>query len=244
MPPYALIEKEVGETPLQALERFRTTDARYAGVPMTYAGRLDPMASGQLLILIGDECTRREKYDCLNKTYEFEVLLGVESDTGDVLGLASDVSSFTSKDTDWENVVASLVGSHYLPYPVYSSRTVDGIPLFEHAHRDAGVERPVREMRVMQATYRGVREITNRELLREIEEKLDRVCVPDTNDFRIERIVPQWREVLATDAVFTILSITADVGSGTYIRALAPDLAKKLRTRGLAYSIHRSAIHL
>ncbi len=244
MPPYALIEKAVGETPLQALERFRATDPKFAGVPMTYAGRLDPMASGQLLILIGDECVRREKYDSLDKTYEFEILLGVESDTGDVLGLASDASSFKSDDTNWESVVASLVRSHHLPYPVYSSRTVDGIPLFEHAHRDAHVERPVREMQVMQASYQGVREITSSELLHEIEEKLDRVHVPESNDFRIGSIVPRWRAALSKEAVFTVLTIKATVASGTYIRALAPDLAKQLRTRGLAYSIHRSAVHL
>ncbi len=211
---------------------------------MTYAGRLDPMASGQLLILIGDECIRREKYDSLDKTYRFEILLGVESDTGDVLGLASEATSFPAAGTDWERVVASLVGVHHLAYPVFSSRTVDGKPLFEHAHRDAHVERPVREMRVMRASYHGVREISSADLLREIEEKLDRVHVPDTNDFRIERIVPQWRAVLSQPAVFTILTIEADVASGTYIRALAPELAKSLRTHGLAYSIHRSSIHL
>ncbi len=244
MPSYVVIEKVVGETPLQALGRFRATDGKFAGVPMTYAGRLDPMASGQLLILICDECARREKYYSLDKTYEFEVLLGVESDTGDVLGLASDATSFSANDTDWERVVASLVGSHHLPYPVFSSRTVDGIPLFEHAHRDAHVERPVREMRVMRASYQGVREIASDALLHEIEEKLDRVCVPESNDFRIERIVPRWREALAQEAVFTILSITADVASGTYIRALSPYLAKQLGTKGLAYSIHRTAIRL
>ncbi len=237
-----MIEKQVGETPLQALERFRATDSRLAKLPMTYAGRLDPMASGQLLLLIGDECHKREKYDSLDKTYEFEVLLGVESDTGDVLGLATETSSFRTADIDWESVVASLVRTHHLPYPVYSSRTVDGVPLFEHAHRDAGVERPVREMRVIRASCQHVREITSGGLWHEITEKLDRVRVPDTNDFRIERIVPRWHEVLSKDTIFTILSIKADVASGTYIRALAPDLARKLGTRGLAYSIHRSAI--
>ena len=47
------------------------------------------MASGKLLILIGDECKNQKKYFGLDKEYEFEVLFGVESDTGDVLGLIS-----------------------------------------------------------------------------------------------------------------------------------------------------------
>ena len=239
-----LIDKEVGETPLQALERFRTTDPALAGVPMTYAGRLDPMASGQLLILIGDECRHRENYDSLDKTYEFEILLGVESDTGDTLGLASDATGFQDESRDWEAFAASFVGTHHLPYPVFSSRTVDGKPLFEHAHRDALVERPVREMRVLQAAYQGMRTLTNTVLMQEIEQKLNLLHVPELNDFRIERIVPRWGEVLSQKAVFTILSVEATVTSGTYIRALAPAFAQKLGTKGLAYSIHRTAIHL
>jgi tRNA U55 pseudouridine synthase TruB len=67
-----VIHKHIGETPLEALERFRRmqiekeTDLdskrNWQIVPMTYAGRLDPMAEGELLILIGDECRNKEKY--------------------------------------------------------------------------------------------------------------------------------------------------------------------------------------
>lgn len=211
---------------------------------MTYAGRLDPMASGTLLILIGDECKQREKYDGLDKTYEFDVLFGLETDTSDMLGLVSHEAPFDSAAQNWEEIVATLVGSHHLPYPVFSSRTVGGTPLFEHAHRDAGVERPVREMRVRRATYEGVRVLTSEALLHEVEEKLAVLHTPESNDFRIELVLPRWREVLKHKAVFTIVSISADVATGTYIRALAPYLARTLGTRGFAYRIHRSAIHL
>lgn len=244
MPPYVLIEKEVGETPLQALERFRSTDARLAGIPMTYAGRLDPMASGTLLILIGDECRHRENYDSLDKTYDFDVLFGAETDTGDVLGLVTHIAPFDPTTQDWEAIVATLVRSHHLPYPVFSSRTVGGAPLFEHAHRDAGVERPVREMRVRSAAFKGVRTLEGEALLREVEGKLAGLHTPESSDFRIELVLPRWREVLNDKALFTIVTIEAEVTTGTYIRALAPYLARTLRTRGLAYRIHRSAIHL
>lgn len=237
-------QKRVGETPLQALERFRASEPALADIPMTYAGRLDPMASGELIFLIGDECKHRENYDSLDKTYRFEILFGVESDTGDTLGLASDATGFRDDSKDWEQFVASFVGSHHLPYPVFSSRTVDGKPLFEHAHRDAGVERPIREMRVIEASYVGARTIASGALLYEIEQKLSLLNVPESNDFRTDRIVPRWHDVLSKDTVFTILTVEAIVTSGTYIRALAPHFAQRLGTKGLAYSIHRTAIHL
>ena len=89
MQKYAVVEKAVGETPLQALERFRALHGELDQIPMAYAGRLDPMASGKLLILIGEECKQQERYHALDKEYEFEVLFGIGSDTGDVLGRLS-----------------------------------------------------------------------------------------------------------------------------------------------------------
>ena len=51
MPPYILIEKREGQTPLQALDELRIARPELAEVSLTYAGRLDPMASGKLLVL-------------------------------------------------------------------------------------------------------------------------------------------------------------------------------------------------
>src|SRR3989344_5610173 len=57
-----LIHKKEGETPLEALEDFRRKNKKYKNVKMTYAGRLDPMASGLLLVLAGEEVKKKEKY--------------------------------------------------------------------------------------------------------------------------------------------------------------------------------------
>ena len=52
-------------------------------------GRLDPLAEGVLLILIGDECKNKEKYLGLDKEYEVAIIFGISTDTGDALGLAT-----------------------------------------------------------------------------------------------------------------------------------------------------------
>ena len=56
-----LLNKKEGETPLEALEKFRLTNKKYKDVKMTYAGRLDPMATGLLLVLAGEETKNKEK---------------------------------------------------------------------------------------------------------------------------------------------------------------------------------------
>src|SRR5690606_34034568 len=81
--------KNLGETPLECIERFRAEHPEYAETKMTYLGRLDPMAEGLLLVLAGNT-KDREKYLALDKTYEFEVLWSFETDTYDTLGLVSE----------------------------------------------------------------------------------------------------------------------------------------------------------
>ncbi|KKR79021.1 MAG: tRNA pseudouridine synthase B [Candidatus Nomurabacteria bacterium GW2011_GWA2_40_9] len=81
-----LLNKKEGETPLSALSLFRDKHKIYKDIPMTYAGRLDPMASGLLIILAGEECKNKEKYLNLDKEYEFEILFGFQTDTYDILG--------------------------------------------------------------------------------------------------------------------------------------------------------------
>lgn len=78
--------KPVGATPLDVLYELQERNPGYKDVRLAYAGRLDPMAEGLLLVLVGDECKRRDHYQKLDKIYEFEVLFGVSTDTYDILG--------------------------------------------------------------------------------------------------------------------------------------------------------------
>ena len=93
-----ILEKEIGETPLSCTERWRTSRPDLIGVPLSYAGRLDPMASGKLLILIGEECKQQATYHGLDKEYEFSILFDVSSDSQDVLGRIKAAPSSVLKD--------------------------------------------------------------------------------------------------------------------------------------------------
>lgn len=43
---FVVLEKPTGETPLMAIKRWKIANPEYSEVPASYAGRLDPMASG------------------------------------------------------------------------------------------------------------------------------------------------------------------------------------------------------
>ncbi|TSC64556.1 MAG: tRNA pseudouridine55 synthase, partial [Parcubacteria group bacterium Gr01-1014_91] len=124
----------VGETPLAAIRVWKIENQEYAHLPASYAGRLDPMASGKLLVLLGEECKRQHEYTNLDKEYNIEVLLDIGSDTGDVLGM----SEYAERGTELDEralaaALASERGAHMRAYPAFSSKTIDGKPLFLHA---------------------------------------------------------------------------------------------------------------
>ena len=86
------IYKPISLTPLQVVEKFKEQFPEYAESKISYAGRLDPLAEGVLILLIDEENKNREKYQRLDKEYEFEVLFGVATDTYDLLGIVKNPS--------------------------------------------------------------------------------------------------------------------------------------------------------
>src|SRR3989344_5566750 len=79
--------KPVGKTPLQCIRAFQSKFPEYKNVTLSYAGRLDPMAEGLLLILVAAENEKRSIYQDMDKTYDFTVLFGITTDSYDLLGI-------------------------------------------------------------------------------------------------------------------------------------------------------------
>lgn len=246
-----LIDKRVGETPLMALGRLRAEAGIPADVPLAYAGRLDPMASGQLIVLEGDECKDQRHYHGLDKRYRVEVLLGAYSDTGDVLGIVSAGTAFSADLAAVRDAASALVGPYSAPYPLYSSRTVQGKPLFQWAleGRADEIDIPAQDGHVRSLDIVSLSRLDTASLREFVTDKL--TLVPRTDDsrkalgkdFRVDEARLSWERFLASRAiVHPVLTFVATVGPGTYMRTLADDLARSLGTRGLALSIHRDRI--
>lgn len=254
---FVILEKAVGETPLVVAENWRAENPEYKNVPLAYAGRLDPMASGQLLVLIGDECKNQAQYHNLDKEYQFEILFGASSDSGDVLGIINEVGEKVFSPEKISEVLPSLIGPIELPYPIFSSKTVQGKPL--HTWTMEGrlneITIPTKKSEIFALTLLETRELTRQEVAKIALEKIETIPpVTDLrkalgNDFRRELVRPSWQSFTNLAAPvrgdrFTIAKIHCHASSGTYMRTLAEVIAQKLGTAGLAFSIHRSRIFL
>jgi tRNA pseudouridine(55) synthase len=250
---FITLQKRVGETPLECLEAWREEHPELADVPLAYAGRLDPMASGTLLILIGDECKRQASYHGLDKAYAFSVLLGVHSDSGDVLGIVNETGPSQPTKEAIARVLEELTGTITLPFPIFSARTVQGKPLhtWTMEGRLSEIEIPKQTSKVYSLTLEALRQQTRTEVYTHAKRMIDSLpTVTDPrkslgNDFRRPDVKASWErfwESGSKDNVFCILDLVCIASSGTYMRSLAEVIGEKLGTTGLACGIHRTII--
>lgn len=252
MPKTALIYKNIGETPLEALERFRREQVVLAQqksdqnlvtlwetVPMTYAGRLDPMADGQLLILIGEECKNKQKYLGLDKEYEVEILFGVTSDTYDTLGLVSQSPVSQESPSDFSTMnLSKYIGSFSQPYPPYSSKTVNGKQLHTLARADdLPEEMPTKNIEIYSIDLLETSTLDAETLKSRVIKKIGQV----KGDFRQQESIGSWNKIQGT---FTVMGIRVNCSSGTYMRSLAHRMGQDAGCGAIALSIKRTKIFM
>ncbi len=208
------------------------------------------MASGALLVLVGEECKRQREYTKLDKEYVMEVLLGARTDTGDILGIP-ELSPSLPNLSLLPAALRKERGTHTRTYPQFSSKTVQGKPLFMYALEGTldAITIPSHEETIYRIEHCATRAVTARDLHAEIEGILSITPTSDEPskalgaDFRIGTIRPRWQELLmASDRTFTVLTLRVTCASGTYMRSLAERIGEQLGTYGSALSIRRTRI--
>ncbi len=235
------IWKKEGETPLQVINRIRSEKPEYKDIKMTYAGRLDPLAQGEMIILSGEMVHRKNEFTILPKTYETDIVLGIGTDTFDPLGLVLNEANI-KKDFEEkiEKFVQKNIGEIEQKYPLYSSKTVNGIQLHNHARENSDVILPSHKVTVYSAEILSIGEIDSSELEKEIYRKISTV----SGDFRQKEILDRWKDFFGTTNFesFPIIKMRLNVGSGFYVRAYANDLGKSIGSEAFALNITRTKI--
>jgi len=256
-PEFVLLYKKRGETPLEAINRLKGDHLEYQDLKLSYLGRLDPMAEGLLIIAVGEANKKREEYLSLPKEYEFEVLFGFETDTYDLLGLVNQNAGCVYRSErdpsrvgeGWveneRNITSSLVnmiGKHTQTYPPYSSKTVNGKPLWEYSREGKldEIEMPTRDVEIYSLELLETKMVKKEFLIAEIPSRVAEV----RGDFRQAEITSQWQKVLKDSprSEYQIAKFKISCSSGTYVRTLAHEMGQKLGCGALAFSIKRTKI--
>lgn len=231
-----LVAKDRFETPLETIKRFRSIANIPEIVPITYAGRLDPMAYGAMILLAGDECKNKEKYTNLDKTYKTKIVFGLETDTGDVFGMLKIGNPINLDNNKIKEYLESLSGLEInQKYPAFSSKTFDGKQSFTQAllGKFKNIFHKVKILKIDKISFSQIN-------FNELRNLVNQACEKIVGDFRYAGIKQSWSRYSNQD--FLVVEITINASSGFYVRQFANDLASKFNTVGIAYEINRIKI--
>ena len=117
-----------------------------------HSGTLDPMATGLMVLLLG-EATKLSNYITDgDKAYDVSVRMGIETDTLDTTGTVVQEKPVLKSQTEIQNTATSLIGEFQLPIPMYSAKKIDGKKMYEYARENQVIEIPQKKM-----TFWGVK---------------------------------------------------------------------------------------
>jgi tRNA pseudouridine55 synthase len=239
MQPY-LLDKPIADTPLDTLERLRGLRPELAGEKLAYAGRLDPMASGLLVVLHGPMLKEQEQYWNLPKEYTAQALLGWRSDSFDILGIPTPTTGIVPSPSRILTTLQAMVGKLDLSVPVFSSVVHDGIPLFAHAREGLApdVQVPVRRMAVNQVDTVAIEPLSERVLRERIDDSVGRV----RGNFRQDEILAAWHALLRPGAELVTVRFTLACAGGTYVRSVVHELGRRLGCGALLSELRRTRV--
>lgn len=232
---YLIVNKPVGVTPLQCIENAKALGF-FRDTTVSYAGRLDPMASGLLVLVNGKDTQLRHEMMAQDKVYAVTAVFGVSSDSLDVLGKLQRGSMMSYTHQQLESKLDGMVGSATYPIPEYSSVPVLGKPSFLRAQtskeKTLGLHK---EMKISAAKLLRLYKVRVEDII----SQLVRSKRTLNGDFRFDTAISDWKEVNEESAHLIAADIVFDVSSGTYIRSLVDYLGKASGASGLAFSIKR-----
>ena len=213
---------------------------------VSYIGRLDPLASGIIIYLEGNELKNRDKYMNMDKTYKFNLIIGMSTDTGDCLGMIRQINAVnTINISRLTEIFSQFIGEYEQRYPIYSAYQIhkNGIkkPLWYFAKNGIELEESDIPKHVIKI-YNLEQDAKPMFSVRNINYFMEQVgLIPDGLELRKEEVIAQFNE---TSKIRLIgIPMLAKVSSGTYIRQLCMDIGDKLGIPCMADKIERVGYH-
>ena len=115
-----------------------------------HTGTLDPMATGVLVLAINKGLKIVNEITALDKEYEAEITLGIETDTLDITGNTLSTKEVNVTNEDIDKVLDSFIGDYNMKVPIYSAIKVNGKKLYEYARNNEEVDIPTHKVKVFE----------------------------------------------------------------------------------------------
>lgn len=236
--------KEAGHTMVQTMDKFKkdnNINNNQRLYRVCYCGRLDPMARGLTLLLVGDECKNMEKHLGHIKEYEFEIIFGLSTDTDDPMGIIDNIMYYKEDDIKeyCEKIKEYIkINKFSQNFHNYSSKRIMGKPMWEYTKQKEQVIKPSHEVEIFEIEYKSIKKYNFNEWKDNIIETINKI--DKKNNFRQEEIIKNYN-ILSYKDLYS-LPIKIKVSSGFYVRQLVADIKNHLDIAILTFDINRISI--
>lgn len=237
-----LVDKPVGWTSHDVVAYIR----RVAGQKSVgHTGTLDPLASGLMIILLGEATKLSSYFSEKNKKYLVEVLFGLETDSLDITGkLRTCILNQTSEKDDCNlnqiqflqsiesklpEILQNKTGEKEYEIPLFSAKKIDGVRLYEHAHAvHLAPELPKKLMNFY--IIKQVDAFTNSVLdLEQWISSLELRMQKFTNDQRLKSEFANLKTNISALVTLPKLSFEVECSKGSFIRSWAQSLGEDVK---------------
>ena len=113
-----------------------------------HTGTLDPLATGVLVICVGQATKLVEVVTSNSKEYIATICLGIDTDTLDITGKVLNEENCTLSKDDIVKVLNSFKKTYNQEVPAYSAVKVKGKKCYEYARAGIEVELPKKEVTI------------------------------------------------------------------------------------------------
>ena len=111
-----------------------------------HTGTLDPLATGVLVLTIGEATKISELLVATYKEYIAEITLGIKTDTYDITGNILEEKEVKLEKDELINTLKKFQTRYMQEVPIYSAVKVNGKKLYEYARNNEEVELPKKEV--------------------------------------------------------------------------------------------------
>jgi tRNA pseudouridine55 synthase len=222
-----LVDKPLGYTSFDAVKKLRyllCKRLKTKKLKVGHAGTLDPLATGLLVICVGDYTKKIDTFQAMPKEYTGTITLGATTPTYD---LEKTMDAFYPtehlNDVLLQTARLQFIGDIQQIPPMYSAVKVDGKRLYKNARTGETVELEPRNIHINDFTISPIRKVENN--------RTEILNLTAKHNPILQH--PDYNEGLQTDFVITC-------SKGTYIRSIAFDFGVACDSGGYLSALRRT----
>jgi len=230
--------KDCGLTMKQFLNDI---NERYPDEKYTFTARLDPMACGLVPLIPKKEFKNIYSHYKYGKTYQVRVILGISTDSDDVLGKIEKLDESYFDDIDLKSFECYFEKKNITynqKYHYFSSKRI-----YNRLKNKKDIEY-THPVTIYKSSILSKGKLYFSKWISQVIININKV--DKEKDFRQTEIIEQWRikNNCYDSKILNYIDLELKVSSGFYVRQFIRDISEKINIPMLAYKITRVSIDL